>query len=200
MKIIGGYPFGLLEPARLETSPDGWDMLIERELVLNQNEGSQGDRRTSPGIAGSFYLQSKSCVGFIGCEAVMEFRSLGLHSSKDFVIEGKGFAERVTGPTSGIPDAPAGVHPAAVVATRVGITVRYFSTSKPDCTLVGTKIDPPDDFGIPTNPFYAINDALYNVPWGWVLDNRVPKQLPGTNLYAVTDDYGYYWLANFNGA
>ena len=201
MKIIGGLPYGALEPPRLGTTPDGWDELTERVLALNQNQYAQGDLRAGLGLNGTFVLQTKQCVGFIGCAPIMELRSKGVHASKGYIIEGSGFAERLTGTSAGIPGAPdSAVHPVAVAASRVGVVVKYLTSSKPSCAVVGTRLDPPEDFGIPTDPFYTIADPLYNVPYGWVLDKRIPKQLPGSSWYEVVDDYGYYWLKNFNGA
>jgi len=193
MKIIGGLPYGELEPAKLGTSPDGWDTVTWKVLAHTQNELSEGSSFNGDGITGSFYLQSKNCVGFIGCEPIMEYTYKGIHGTKDYIISGTGATEIVSGEFSGIPDAPTGSWPANVKVTRVGVTVRYFSNGKPDCSVVGSKRQPPEHFGEPAYPFGSIVDAVYSVPYGWVLDNRLPVQLPGTARYAVTDEYGYYW-------
>lgn len=196
MKIIGGYPFGELEPARMSTTPDGWDVVTELRLAHTQNLVSTGDLRQPVGIQGTFYLQEKRCVGFIGCYPKMEYLSKGIHGSKDYTISGTGTAEIISGNFSGVPFAPSGSQPANVKVSRIGVQVRYVTRTRPDCSQVGKQIEPPEHFGISSYPFNVIVDPVYSVPAGWVLDNRKPDQLPGTGLFFVTDDYGYYFLRN----
>jgi len=60
MKIIGGLPYGELEPAKLGTSPDGWDTVTWKVLAHTQNELSEGSSFNGDGITGRFYLQCKN--------------------------------------------------------------------------------------------------------------------------------------------
>lgn len=199
MKIIGGYPYGPLQPARVTTNAEGWDIMVERELAYSQSAGVLGENRYSAEVGGIFFLQSKACVDFIGCNPVMEYRSLGLQAGKNVIIEGTGYSERLVGLSdNGVPGGPTGQQHVSVAVARVGVIARYLAANRPNCAVVGTRQEPPQHFGIGAYPFSYLTNPRYAVPYGWVMDRRIPKQLPHTNWWTVEDEYGFYWQENFN--
>jgi len=198
MKIFGSI-YGEIEPPRVRTNAEGWDEMIETECVASQFNGTIGEHRSDGRIGGNFYLQGKSCVGFRGCAPIMEYRSLGIQAAKGYTVEGTGIAERLTGTASGVPGAPFGTWPVSVAVNRVGVIIRYATTGKPNCSVVGTRVEPPEHFGVSRYPFNNVADPSYSVPYWWVLDRRAPKQLTNANMWLVEDEYSYYFLENYNG-
>lgn len=83
------------------------------------------------------------------------------------------------------------------------LTVRdtYFTTTRPDVSVIGTAIEPPN---APTPPPYIWGsydgDMRANHPAGWVLEDRAVEELHGapgaaTGLFQVTDSTSYYYPA-----
>jgi hypothetical protein len=187
VKILGSVPSGDLEIPKLRRAGDGWDEV--RELRLET---------TQAGISGTFFVASTQAVGCKAGKPVMEIISRGVNGTKGYIAECTSYAERVSGRWVGIPGAPAGPHPGNVTLNRVGVTIRWFSSTKPSASNVATAIAPPENFGLPSNPFTWLTDPLYNQPSGWVLDKRDAVPIPGTTYHAVVDYYSYYWLVNPN--
>lgn len=195
VKVLGSIPLGDLEIPKLRRSADGWDEVRELRVELTQDGIGLGAARSPAGISGTFFVVDTSCVGCKAGRPVMEIISRGLAGSKSYIAECTGYGDSVSGPFDSIPGAPAGVHQANVLMTRVGVTIRWLSSTKPDCSVSATAQTPPETFGLPSNPFTWLNDPAYNVPSGWVLDKRDGVQLaPGTTYYAVVDYYSYYRL------
>lgn len=199
MIALGGRSrlLGEVEPAKLTESADGWDEVVETICVMDQMAGHAGDQRFffGSGIQGAFFLQTKTCVGFRSCFPIMEYRSKGLATNKDYVASCTAYGERVTGLYTGFPGVPVGPQKMNILMSRVGVTIRRWVTSKPDCTNVSKPETPPETFGLPLNPFGFLVDPTYNFPYGWVLEKRDGDQLPGSTRYLEVSYYSYYRYA-----
>lgn len=84
----------------------------------------------------------------------------------------------------------------------VTVTDTYFTTTRPDMSVVGTSITPDNAPEVPEFAWTGYGNAVrYNHPSGWVLDDRQVEELftgagsgsdDGEGLFAVTDTYGNY--------
>jgi hypothetical protein len=112
------------------------------------------------------------------------------------------YGERSTYENVITPSLPGVPTPTDISQPRFGLTVRYLSTTRPDTSLVGTNLDPPDGPGgawdVPENAFASSPDVILAFPWGWVLEKRTGPNLPGREVWFVEDSYVYYlqWRPN----
>jgi len=79
----------------------------------------------------------------------------------------------------------------------VGISDRYFTTTKPSQVLGGTVLVPSNAPSItPVNWASSGAELRFQHPNGWVLDNRTIEELfrvdDANGLWAVQDDFAYY--------
>lgn len=197
-KILGAVPYGDLEIPLLSRSGDGWDEVRETRVELSQSSIAIGSARSPTGITGTFFVTSTRGLGCKAGRPIVEIISRGISGSKGYIAECTAYGERVTGNFEDIPGAPAGVKPGSALLNRVGVTIRWFSTIKPSASDVAKALAPPENFGLPSDPFAWLTNPLYNYPSGWVLDKRDAVPIPGTTYHAVVDYYSYYWLENPN--
>ena len=75
---------------------------------------------------------------------------------------------------------------------QLGLTVRYITSSRPDTGDVGKNITPPLSLDTPESIWVEITDTVFAEPSGWVLEKRTGPNIPGTEFWAITDNYVYY--------
>ena len=73
----------------------------------------------------------------------------------------------------------------------------YFTTVKPDTSVIGSNQSPPDAPAVPSPAYVDDENKVANFPTGWVLDDRQYEEhfrVSGTDegLWTVEDTFGYY--------
>ncbi|OAI55334.1 hypothetical protein AYO49_05650 [Verrucomicrobiaceae bacterium SCGC AG-212-N21] len=128
-------------------------------------------------------------------EGYVTYRGITINDHP-FKFQIETYGERTTYDSIFSPSSPFVAAPHDVSQARLGLTVRYISTSRPDTDAVGTAVVPPNGPGggwnVPENVFDFYSDVILAYPDGWVLEHRSGPNIPGHEIWMVEDAYVYY--------
>jgi hypothetical protein len=186
-------------PPEANATEDGWDTLTRHEIIsavsLNAAVASYTKGASDTSFANmhlvdvkakhlvtnlSFYEMELGYKGILEDKPVKyKFVTLSERNSYKNIT----FAGYLATPGAG-----------DVAEPRIGVVARWISTTQPSMAIVGTAVTPDLAPTPPDSVWDSIpsDQIIRNIPKWWVLDARMPEQIPGTNVWLVEDTFSFY--------